>query len=85
MVTVEVRAHQGPESETLATLYVAADQSWRVDGRRPEAITGMFEVPVPALPEEGWITFADDPAGWARGLPYELRSGYLSAHVTEDL
>jgi hypothetical protein len=84
LVTVELRrvvAGDITQRTTVATLHVHPDRTWTVTGDPNQVPTGIR---VYDASSQHWVSLQDDPVTWARQLHTELRSGYLSAHITTD-
>lgn len=84
LVVVELRrptAGDITQRTTVATVHVHADRTWSVTGDQGQVPT---QIRVYDDSSQQWVRLQDDPVTWARQLHTELRSGYLSAHVTTD-
>lgn len=89
MTAVTVHLQRVPEGkndyETVATLEVAADNTYTLDD--PEQFFPIEDHVLVPAEEEGHhptrVTFDEDPGTWARQLPGLLRTGYLVPVVIE--
>lgn len=72
----------GVDAEEAATLTVHDDLTHTISGARP----GLVDLEMDALlpMEPGRVTFAEDPAAWARYIQYRLRTPFLFVVVDED-
>lgn len=80
MIIVHVRTAHPPTDphRLLATLTVHDDGSHTLED--PDEVLDLEE-PMVAHPGNRRVVFANDPAGWARALPQNLRSPYLYAEL----
>ncbi len=84
MIRVELHERFDGQYRTVGALTVADDGTYQFDGDASAFPTDLHVLAADAAGQIRPVTFAAEPATWARNLDTVLRTGYLVPVVTHD-